>query len=126
MENEKQLIFIDEKGNEVLCNILFTFDSEEFKKSYVLFSPVDSEDESGQIEVAAAAYVPGEDGAVGELFAIETDEEWELVEDMLSHFDEEFGDECECDECHCEECDDECECEEDDEEECCCCNHEKK
>ncbi|MFA6611928.1 MAG: DUF1292 domain-containing protein, partial [Bacilli bacterium] len=92
MENEKQLIFIDEKGDEVLCDILFTFESEEFKKSYVLFSPVGSEDENGQLEVAAASYIPGEDGSVGELNAIESDEEWALIEDMLSHFDEECED----------------------------------
>lgn len=37
MENEKQLIFIDDKGDEVLCDILFTFDSEEFKKAMCYF-----------------------------------------------------------------------------------------
>lgn len=124
MENEKQLIFIDEKGDEVLCDILFTFESEEFKKSYVLFSPVGSEDENGQLEVAAASYIPSEDGSVGELNAIESDEEWALIEDMLSHFDEECEDECdceECEECDCEECD-----EDSDEKECCCCGHEHK
>ncbi|MBP6903709.1 MAG: DUF1292 domain-containing protein [Bacilli bacterium] len=121
MENERQLIFIDEKGDEVLCDILFTFDSEEFKKSYVLFSPVGSGNENGEMEVAAASYIPGEDGAVGELFAIETDEEWALIEDMLAHFDEEYGDDCDCEECDCEECEDDCE-----DEECCCCEHEHK
>ena len=40
----------------------------------------------------AALLRSGEDGAVGELFAIETDEEWALIEDMLAHFDEEYDD----------------------------------
>ena len=118
MENEKQLIFVDEDGNEVLCNILFTFDSEEFNKSYVLFTPVTSEEEE-QIDVAAASYVQGEDGTVGELFAIESDEEWQMIEDVLASFDE---DECCCDECG-EDCDCDNDCEDEDCHHGCCCHH---
>lgn len=114
MENEKQLIFVDEDGNEVLCNILFTFDSEEFNKSYVLFTPVTSEEED-QIEVAAASYVQGEDGTVGELFAIESDEEWQMIEDVLASFDE--------DECCCDDCEEDCDCEDEDCHSGCCCHH---
>lgn len=113
LEKQNQLVLVDDDGNEVLCNILFTFDSDEFGKSYVLFSPVSSEEnEDGEVEVAAAAYVPQEDGTVGELIPIETDEEWELVESVLAQFDEEEDDECECccDDCGLE-CDtDECDC----------------
>lgn len=112
LEKQNQLILVDEDGTEVLCNILFTFDSDEFGKSYVLFSPVSTEeDENGEVEVAAASYIPKEDGTVGELNPIETDEEWELVESVLAQFDEE-DDECECccDDCGLE-CDtDECDC----------------
>lgn len=112
LEKQNQLILVDEDGTEVLCNILFTFDSDEFGKSYVLFSPVSSEEnEDGEVEVAAASYIPQEDGTVGELNPIETDEEWELVESVLAQFDEE-DDECECccDDCGLE-CDtDECDC----------------
>lgn len=113
MENQNQLVFIDENGNEVLCNILFTFESEEFGKNYVLFTPVTGEEEE-EIEVAAASYVPSEDGTVGELFAVETDEEWEMIEEVLASFDED----CNCDDCN-GECEEECE------EECggCCCHH---
>lgn len=109
MENkENQLTFIDEQGNEVLCEILFTFNSEEFNKNYVLFYPVGSEAEDGSIEVMAASYVEAEDGTCGELQDVTTDEEWELIEEMLESFSEE--------ECDCEEC-------EEDEEHCCCCDH---
>lgn len=113
MENQNQLVFIDENGNEVLCNILFTFESEEFGKNYVLFTPVTGEEEE-EIEVAAASYVSSEDGTVGELFAVETDEEWEMIEEVLASFDED----CNCDDCN-GDCEEECE------EECggCCCHH---
>lgn len=123
MENQKQnqLVFIDEKGEEVLCNILFTFDSDEFNKSYVLFYPVgDLDDDDDQVEVAAASYVPEKDGSVGELFAIETDEEWALIEEVLASFDND--EDCCCDDC----CDDDC-CDDDccSDDECDCCHHKK-
>ena len=106
---ENHLTFIDEQGNEVLCEILFTFNSEEFNKNYVLFYPVGSEDEDGSIEVMAASYTESEDGTCGELQDVTTDEEWELIEEMLESFSE----------CDCEDCEEECE----DEEHCCCCHH---
>ena len=85
---EKQYItLINEDGSEtkaeVLCEILFTFNSEEFNKNYVLFYPVGSEDEDGSIEVMAASYTESEDGTCGELQDVTTDEEWELIEEML-------------------------------------------
>ena len=94
MEKEKQLTFIDEEGNEILCEILFTFESEEFNKSYVLFYPVSNEDED-DIEVMAASYVPNENGE-GDLQPIETDEEWDLIEDVLAQFEESEDHECGC------------------------------
>ena len=98
MEKEKQLTFIDEEGNEILCEILFTFESEEFNKSYVLFYPIADAD-GEDIEVMAAAYSPTENGE-GELLPIETDEEWDLIEDVLAQFDESEEDdhdhECGC------------------------------
>jgi len=109
---ENHLTFIDEQGNEVLCEILFTFNSEEFNKNYVLFYPVGSEDEDGSIEVMAASYVESEDGTCGELQDVTTDEEWELIEEMLESFSE----------CDCEDCEEECE----DEDHCCCCHHDHK
>ncbi len=93
MTNDNRLTYIDEEGNEVLCEILFTFESEEFKKNYVLFYPIGSE-EDDEIEVMAASYIPNGDG-VGELQNIETEEEWMLIEDVLAQFeeDEDFYDE---------------------------------
>lgn len=124
MEKEKQLTFIDEEGNEILCEILFTFESEEFNKSYVLFYPV-ADAEGEDIEVMAAAYSPTENGE-GELLPIETDEEWDLIEDVLAQFDEEEDDDCGCghDHDHDHDHDDEEEgCKKDDPEHHCGCGH---
>ncbi len=111
MENENRLTYIDEEGNEILCEVLFTFDSEEFKKNYVLFYPIGEVDEEGNINVMAASYTEGEDGNVGELFEVQAEEEWNLIEEMLKSFAEDMEeDDCDCEdceECDCEDCEDE-------------------
>ena len=38
-EDDQQITLIDEKGNEELYQVLFTFDSEDYGKSYVLLYP---------------------------------------------------------------------------------------
>ncbi|MFC3883030.1 DUF1292 domain-containing protein [Bacillus songklensis] len=90
---EKNITVIDENGNEQLCEVLFTFDSEEFGKSYVLYYPIGSEQEDDEeIEIHASSFTPGENGEDGELQPIESEEEWDLIEEMLNTFlDEEEG-----------------------------------
>lgn len=85
MEDNK-LTFIDENGNEVLCEILFTVHSDEFGKDYVLFYPLGEEDEDGNIDVMAASFVETEDGQ-GELEEITTEEEWKFVEEALEAYE---------------------------------------
>lgn len=112
---ENQLVFVREDGTEELCEIIFTYDSPEFKKNYVFFAPIGSEDEEGRVEVQVASYTPT-NGEIGELQEVETEEEWNMLEDVFASFAEE--DECDCEECDCDECD----CEEE-EDHCCCCHH---
>jgi uncharacterized protein YrzB (UPF0473 family) len=84
---ENNITVVDENGNEQLCEVLFTFDSDEFGKSYVLYYPMgadDSDDE--EIEIHASSFVPTEDNQDGELMPIETDEEWDMIEEMLETF----------------------------------------
>jgi len=135
-----QLTFIDEEGNEILCQVLFTFHSDDFKKDYVLFYPVGQEQNEEQIDVMAASYVAEQEN--GTLEPVNTDEEWDMIEDMLERYEESLdeahehshdhdhhhhhdhsgcceGEECEGEECDCEDG----ECEEGDE--ACCCHKEK-
>lgn len=92
-----QLTIIDQKGNERLCQILFTIESEEFNKKYVIFYPVaPTEEEEGSY--LAASYIENEDGQ-GELTEITTDEEWDMLQEALNQFTEENSSSCdECDE----------------------------
>ncbi|WP_206067761.1 DUF1292 domain-containing protein, partial [Escherichia coli] len=49
---EKHITVVDEDGNEQLCEVLFTFESEEFGKSYVLYYPIGAEeDDNEEIEI---------------------------------------------------------------------------
>ncbi|WP_163101844.1 DUF1292 domain-containing protein [Peribacillus alkalitolerans] len=90
---QNNITIVDESGNEQLCEVLFTFDSDEFGKSYVLYYPIGEEDENGEIEIHASSFVPSEDNRDGELSPIETEEEWDLIEEMLNTFLDEEEDE---------------------------------
>ncbi|HOW38142.1 MAG TPA: DUF1292 domain-containing protein [Candidatus Izemoplasmatales bacterium] len=106
MEHDtEKLIVTDENGKDIECNIILTFDSDEYEKSYVVYQIVG--DESG--EYYAASFNP-DDGDEGKLFQVETDEEWDLIEEVLESFleDQEDGDDEEEDEEN-EETDDESE-----------------
>lgn len=91
MENgENYITVVDEQGNEQLYEVLFTFDSDEFNKSYVLYYPAGAENEDNEeIEIHASSYIPNEDGEEGNLQPIETEEEWDMIEEMLNTFLEE-------------------------------------
>lgn len=87
---ENNITVIDENGNEQLCEILFTFDSEKFNKSYVLYYPISENDDEEDIEIHASSFTPSENNEDGELSPIETEEEWDMIEEMLNtYLDEE-------------------------------------
>jgi len=48
LENKNTIKVYDENGNEVICDILFTFDNEETKKSYIVYTD-NSKDAEGKI-----------------------------------------------------------------------------
>ena len=80
MLDTNTLYIKDENGKEVAMDILFTFESDETNKKYVVFE--DPNDELGEV----FAYSYDEEG---NLSAIETAEEWEMVEEVLGAFSEE-------------------------------------
>lgn len=87
--NENQITLINENGEEQLANILFTFFAEETNKNYVVFSYAgNNEEDDEQVEVFAASY-ENEDDLNGQLYPVETDEEWELIEAALENYADE-------------------------------------
>ncbi|CAI2652864.1 MAG: DUF1292 domain-containing protein [Apilactobacillus sp.] len=86
-EQEKQQIsLVDEKGNEELYDVLFTFESDDYGKSYILVYPAGKADDE-EVNIEAYALPAGDDPMDpqgGDLQLIETDEEWEMVESVLN------------------------------------------
>ena len=91
-EQQNQITIVDENGNEQLCEILHIVESEEFGKSYVLYSLVGAEeDENGAVEIFASSFTPAENGEDGELMPIETEAEWDYIENVLNALEDELG-----------------------------------
>ncbi|MGG2082442.1 DUF1292 domain-containing protein [Lysinibacillus pakistanensis] len=83
-QEEPQLITVtDEDGIDQACEVIHTFSSDQFGKSYVLYVPV-TDEPIEERDIFAAQYLSGNDGSIEELLPIETDEEWTFVEDILN------------------------------------------
>ncbi|NLL02246.1 MAG: DUF1292 domain-containing protein [Mollicutes bacterium] len=76
------------EGKEIECDILFTFDNNETKKSYIIFTD-NTLDENNNIKVYANTYDP--EGKSLDLGPIETEKEWQLIEGILSQLQEKVG-----------------------------------
>ncbi len=83
MGNNKanKFTYIDEDGKKVDCDILFTFDLKKTGKNYIIFTD-NTTDENGSIRTYAKTYEPGKETC--DLGDIETDEEWKMIEGILS------------------------------------------
>jgi uncharacterized protein YrzB (UPF0473 family) len=86
MEEKMTFKVKNNEGKEVEYEVLFTFDSDETKKSYMVYTD-DSKDENGNIRVFASSYIPGDETT--ELFPIETEKEWKIIDTILKELQEE-------------------------------------
>ena len=76
---------IDENGNEVEYDVLFTFESEETNKNYIVYTD-QTKDDAGNIQVYASIYDPNDPNS--KLEPITTDKEWKVIETILSTLQE--------------------------------------
>ena len=85
--NEKKGVFtiVNDEGKEIECEILFTFDSDETKKSYIVYTD-NTLDEEGSTKDFASVYDPT--GQNPSLLPIETEKEWQVIENILSSVQE--------------------------------------
>lgn len=86
MEEKMTFKATNTEGKEVEYEVLFTFDSDETNKSYMVYTD-DSKDENGNIRVFASTYVTS--GENTELFPIESDKEWKIIDTILKELQEE-------------------------------------
>lgn len=71
---------MNDDGIEVECEVLFTFESDETKKNYIVYTD-NTLDEDGNTKVYASIYNPDEEET--KLLPIETDKEWKIIETIL-------------------------------------------
>ena len=76
---------IDENGNETVYDVLFTFESEETHKNYIVYTD-NTKDQQGNVEVYASIYDPND--PYSRLEAIETEKEWKVIETILETLQE--------------------------------------
>lgn len=78
---------LDENGNEIIYDVLFTFESDETHKNYIVYTD-NTKDNKGNIQVYASTYNP--DDPQSKLEAIETEKEWKVIETILETLQEEI------------------------------------
>ena len=77
---------IGEDGVEKSYDVLFTFDNDETKKSYIVYTD-NSLDSNGKVQVYASIYDP--ENPHSDLKEIKTDKEWKVIETILQSIEEE-------------------------------------
>lgn len=75
--DDNKMFIIDEKGNEIEVDILFTFDSDLYGKKYVLY-----QNPNGDLEEVFVSSYDDE----GNLNSVEDEEELAMVEEVLGAF----------------------------------------
>lgn len=85
---EERMTFnvLNDEGKEVECEVLFTFESDETKKNYIVYTD-NTQDEEGNTKVYASIYQPEEEET--RLLPIETDKEWKIIETILEELQNE-------------------------------------
>lgn len=76
----------NDEGKEIECEVLFTFESDETKKNYIVYTD-NTLDEEGNTKVYASIYTPDQDET--KLLPIETDKEWKIIETILDELQNE-------------------------------------
>ena len=77
---ENKFKLIDKNGKEVEFEVLFTFESDETKKNYMVYTD-NTNDENGNTKVYASVFVPNREPL--ELLPVETEREWKVIETIL-------------------------------------------
>lgn len=82
LETDEILTFkvLNDEGQEVECEVLFTFESNETGKNYIVYTD-NTLDEDGDTKVYASIYEPENDDT--KLLPIETEKEWEIIQTIL-------------------------------------------
>lgn len=86
MNKENTFKVIDGNGKEIVFEILFTFESDETNKNYMVYTD-NTKDNEGNVRVYASVFVPGAEPL--ELLPVETEREWKIIETIIDSIQEE-------------------------------------
>lgn len=86
MNKKNTFTVVNENGEEVTCEVLFTFESDETKKNYLVYTD-NTVDTSGNTRVYASIFDPNKESS--ELIPIESEREWKIIETILESIQEE-------------------------------------
>ncbi len=86
MNKENTFKVIDKDGKEIEFEILFTFESDETNKNYMVYTD-NTKDENGNTKVYASVFKP--DAEPLELLPVETEREWKIIETIINSITEE-------------------------------------
>ena len=87
MDEKMTFKVINDEGKEIECEVLFTFESEETNKNYIVYTD-NTTDEEGNTKVYASIYYPDQEET--KLEPIETDKEWKIIESILDEIQKEI------------------------------------
>ena len=86
MEEKNVFKIINDEGKEVECEVLFTFESDETGKNYIIYTD-NTLDETGNTKVYASIFDPTMEKTT--LEPIETEKEWNIIENILDSLNKE-------------------------------------
>ncbi len=86
MNKENTFKILDKDGKEIEFEILFTFESDETSKNYMVYTD-NTLDNDGNTKVYASVFNPSSDPL--ELLPVKTEREWKVIETILGSIMEE-------------------------------------
>ena len=86
MDEKQKFVVKDDKGKEIVCEPLFTFETDDPTKQKTLKTDK-SHDENGNVRVFASIYKISDKGR--ELLPIKTEKEWKVIETIIEAIQDE-------------------------------------
>ena len=81
MLDHGKIVIKNDKGEELTCDVLFTFDSDETGKSYIAYTD-NTKDSKGNTKVYASTY--DKNGDDMQLNPLTSEKEWKIIDNILS------------------------------------------
>lgn len=75
---------LDEDGNQITYTILTRVEPDDSDSTYIVFYENVEGEEQQDIQIEAAEVIANEDGDGEQLYEIETEEEWAMIEEVVN------------------------------------------